>query len=268
MKNNSSRHLFRILLSTLGFVVLGFSGLLWGEWASPALDPLEGAPTAQAGLDREQLHSLVSGFDMLRDRLTYQRALLNHEGEGRIPPPPRPVYASLVPEEFEIALEFVLWLASAEERGKVENLLRTLEQLDSDTKAYKITVWEARWELGDAFRKEKIDRLKKIALQEEIVALEKEMKISAPAKQAHKPQTLRPAPDCKKSNCISGKIGDDRDYNRPLPSYAQVPAPQKKAKLTHEDLRSILANLDLQHETALKEIDELQKQFLKRIGNR
>ena len=245
--------------------------------------------TAQAELSREQLHSLVSGINILRDRLIYQRTMLNPDGEERNFTNTGSRFESLVPEEFEVALGYILLVATAEDRDKADHLLQIFKRLDKDTSSYRVTVQrvkrESRYELDaafrkeiDAFHKERADRLRDFRKKMDASHKERDdnlkgqigllgKKPPTPDRQLQKPQALNSTPNCKNQNCISEKIGADRDYG-PFPLYAKAPPSlHKKARLTHEDLQSIWFNLDLQYETAFNEIDELLVHFLKQMSS-
>ena len=225
---------------------------------------------AYAQLDQAQLRNLVSGLDMLRDRLAYQRSLLDPDLAGKYPQTNPDSFFS-VPGEVELALEYLLFAATADDRAKVESFILTCKRLDSYTKAYAKTVQIEKFEMNDAFHREKF----RAFLRDNFPDLPEKNHVS-PMETKARPPSGPPQKwvlDCGKPNCISGKIELEGDGG-PFPSYAQAPpstqasSVPKKAKPTpDEDLRPAWADLDLQYIAALDQVDELRKHFLKQLSS-
>jgi len=261
------------------------------------------AAPVQAQIDRSQLLDIASGLDILRDRLTYKRSLLNTNEKGRD-------FSCGAPEnffsdsgEFMVALEFYLVATTSEGHAKIDRLLQTLKQLDSAAEIYvkavrkscRITQAPKDFKLTEADQ----ERLREVFLsrfvedpyysydaqrkrlralfgdylqdmdtQEDGRTGPLEKKVQTLSRQ---PETVSPkkAPTEEVMGYASGSLAPGLESDV-FPPYAVAPL-EKKAQtqsrqpdeLDRETTKLAWTDLDLQYKVALDQIDELRNYLLK-----
>ena len=215
-------------MSILPAVIIGVMGL---ALAWPAF-PAQAEPD-----DRAHLQAIASGLDVLRNELVYKLALINPDDKDHDFYCSAPVYFFSSSREFVVALEFYPIAATAEDQAKMENLIKTLRQLDSAAEIYVKT------------------------LRNICPALQKNRMLLLSPLQEPRYQEEGTGQTTPQQSYASGSLapGSESDV---FPSYAVVPSEaeivREQTRLARETAKLAWTDLELQYKVALNQIEEFR----------
>lgn len=235
---------------------------------------------ARAELDRAQLRDLISGLNVLYDKLAYKRNLLNSDDEGHGFDYIVAGHGIQDSEELVIVLQSSIVGGTAEDRAQVQCLLQCFQKLNSAAEFYLATTWNARrnttlsrsWarelrELNEAER-EKLADFFLSASSENLEANQDDHKARPSPVSTGRSEAPGPGKqDTGREGVahLSGSLSPGLE-GKVFPPWARESFPDKTARVARESVWLALADLKLQYDATLYQIDELRKGIRKKMS--